>query len=101
VAPRRSFTARRSSRSDPPSAAVRDFTNNVSPRFVGRDSPQVATRIANPACANPFVSRVRRASADHLHAPVPGPEPDPRTGRRPRVPVHRPRGEHAPAALPV
>jgi len=36
-----------------------NFTNNVSPRFVGRDSPQVATRIANPACANPFVSRVR------------------------------------------
>jgi hypothetical protein len=36
-----------------------NFTNNVSPRFVGRDSPQVATRIANPACANAFVSRVR------------------------------------------
>ena len=36
-----------------------NFTNNVSPRFVGRDSPQVATRIANPACPNPFVSRVR------------------------------------------
>jgi hypothetical protein len=35
-----------------------NFGNDVSPRFVGRDSPQVATRIDNPACPNAFVSRV-------------------------------------------
>jgi hypothetical protein len=36
-----------------------NFANDLSPRFVGRDSPQVATRIASPTCANQFVSRVR------------------------------------------
>jgi hypothetical protein len=35
-----------------------NFANDLSPAFVGRDSPQVATRINNPACPNPFVSRV-------------------------------------------
>jgi hypothetical protein len=36
-----------------------NFANDLSPRFVGRDSPQVATRIASPTCPNQFVSRVR------------------------------------------
>jgi hypothetical protein len=35
-----------------------NFANDASPSFVGRDSPQVATRINNPGCLNPFVSRV-------------------------------------------
>lgn len=35
-----------------------NFANDVSSRFVGRDSAQVADRIDNPACMNPFVSRV-------------------------------------------
>ncbi len=35
-----------------------NFANDVSRNFVGRDSAQVAERIDNPACMNPFVSRV-------------------------------------------
>jgi hypothetical protein len=35
-----------------------NFANDLSAAFVGRDSPQVATRVNNPACPNPFVSRV-------------------------------------------
>jgi hypothetical protein len=35
-----------------------NFGNDLSAKFVGRDSPQVATRINNSACLNPFVSRV-------------------------------------------
>jgi hypothetical protein len=31
-----------------------NFGNDVSPRFVGRDSAQVATRIPEPVCANAF-----------------------------------------------
>jgi hypothetical protein len=31
-----------------------NFANDVSRNFVGRDSPQVATRITNPACRNVF-----------------------------------------------
>ena len=31
-----------------------NFANDVSPRFVGRDSAQVATRIAQPGCTNAF-----------------------------------------------
>lgn len=34
-----------------------NFANDYSPRLVGRDSPQQATRIADPACANPIVTR--------------------------------------------
>jgi hypothetical protein len=35
-----------------------NFANDISRNFVGRDSPQVATRINSSACLNPFVSRV-------------------------------------------
>jgi hypothetical protein len=34
-----------------------NFGNDFSSRFVGRDSPQVATRRAQPACINPIVKR--------------------------------------------
>jgi len=36
-----------------------NFANDLSADFVGRDSPQVATRIQEPNCPNQFVSRVR------------------------------------------
>jgi hypothetical protein len=36
-----------------------NFGNDQSPQFVGSDSPQAATRVQEPACANAFVSRVR------------------------------------------
>ncbi len=36
-----------------------NFANDLSPKFVGVDSPQVATRVPEPSCPNPFVSRVR------------------------------------------
>jgi hypothetical protein len=36
-----------------------NFANDLSPNFVGRDSPQVATRVQEPGCPNQFVSRVR------------------------------------------
>jgi hypothetical protein len=36
-----------------------NFANDISHLFVGRDSPQVATRIEQPTCPNDFVSRVR------------------------------------------
>jgi hypothetical protein len=36
-----------------------NFANDLSRRFVGRDSPQVATRLNDPACPNRFVSRLR------------------------------------------
>jgi hypothetical protein len=36
-----------------------NFANDLSPKFVGTDSPQAATRVQQPASANPFVSRVR------------------------------------------
>jgi hypothetical protein len=35
-----------------------NFANDVARDFVGRDSPQVATRIDDAACLNPFVSRI-------------------------------------------
>jgi hypothetical protein len=35
-----------------------NFGNDFSNKFVGRDSPQVATRINNAACPNAFVSRI-------------------------------------------
>ncbi|MET0517528.1 MAG: hypothetical protein ABW005_01715 [Burkholderiaceae bacterium] len=34
-----------------------NFGNDYSPKFVGRDSPQVATRLADAACVNPIVKR--------------------------------------------
>lgn len=34
-----------------------NFSNDVSARFVGRDSPQVAERLDNPACTNVFARR--------------------------------------------
>jgi hypothetical protein len=37
-----------------PVTARVNFGNDVSPSFVGRDSAQVATRLAQPACINPF-----------------------------------------------
>jgi hypothetical protein len=36
-----------------------NWGNDMSPVFVGRDSPQVATRVASPSCPNTFVSRLR------------------------------------------
>ena len=36
-----------------------NFANDLSPKFVGTDSPQAATRVQQPSCSNPFVSRVR------------------------------------------
>jgi hypothetical protein len=36
-----------------------NFANDLSPKFVGTDSPQVATRVPQPQCSNAFVSRVR------------------------------------------
>lgn len=35
-----------------------NIANDFSPRFVARDSPQVATRVNEPACSNTFPSRV-------------------------------------------
>ena len=35
-----------------------NFANDLSSRFVGRDSAQVAERIDNPACPNDFISRI-------------------------------------------
>ena len=35
-----------------------NFANDVSLRFVGRDSPQVADRLDNPACTNVFAGRL-------------------------------------------
>ena len=34
-----------------------NFANDASPRFGGRDSPQVAERLNNPACTNVFTRR--------------------------------------------
>jgi len=34
-----------------------NFTNDFSPKFVGRDSPQVATRVNQPECATPIQKR--------------------------------------------
>jgi hypothetical protein len=36
-----------------------NFANDLSPNFVGVDSPQAATRVQQPTCSNAFVSRVR------------------------------------------
>ena len=36
-----------------------NWANDVSSKFVGRDSSQVATRVQEPGCPNQFVSRVR------------------------------------------
>lgn len=36
-----------------------NFANDLSANFVGRDSPQVATRVQEPGCPNQFVSRAR------------------------------------------
>jgi hypothetical protein len=36
-----------------------NFANDLSANFVGRDSPQVSTRVQEPACPNEFVSRIR------------------------------------------
>jgi hypothetical protein len=36
-----------------------NFANDLSPKFVGVDSPQAATRVPEPTCPNQFVSRVR------------------------------------------
>lgn len=36
-----------------------NFANEFSAKFVGVDSPQVATRVDDPTCPNSFVSRVR------------------------------------------
>jgi hypothetical protein len=36
-----------------------NFANDLSPKFVGVDSPQAATRVQEPLCPNSFVSRVR------------------------------------------
>jgi hypothetical protein len=38
-----------------------NFGNDLSPKFVGTDSPQAATRVQQPGCSNAFVSRVRGA----------------------------------------
>ena len=37
-----------------PVTARVNFANDVSPKFVGRDSAQVATRISQPGCTNAF-----------------------------------------------
>lgn len=41
-----------------------NFANDISRRFVGRDSPQVATRVDEPGCTNIFPNRPEIGGAD-------------------------------------
>jgi hypothetical protein len=41
-----------------------NFGNDISPKFVGRDSPQVATRINHPSCRNVFPNRATIGGTD-------------------------------------
>ena len=41
-----------------------NFGNDISPKFVGRDSPQVATRINHPTCRNVFANRATIGGTD-------------------------------------
>lgn len=41
-----------------------NFANDVSPLFVGRDSPQVATRVDEPGCTNVFPNRPEIGGSD-------------------------------------
>jgi hypothetical protein len=44
-----------------------NIANDFSPRFVARDSAQVADRINEPACSNTFISRVTGAPVNVQH----------------------------------
>jgi hypothetical protein len=41
-----------------------NFANNSAPKFVGRDSPQVATRVDEPGCTNVFPNRPEIGGTD-------------------------------------
>ena len=74
----------------------RDRVRGLTERAAARRS-RAAAGWARSWARTPPRSRLPRPPA----RTVPDPEPGPRAGRRPRVPVPRPRGEHPPAALSV
>ncbi len=99
-------------------AARVNIANGLSPRFVARDSAQVATRVVQPECntRTPITPSVQHCGAvsiwdvasggrmgfvtgedsvevanppDELRPGLPGAEPGPRTADRPRLPIPR------------
>ena len=86
-----------------------NFANDVSPNFVGRDSPQVAEKLVQTGRTTRVERGERRAhgrragrgrrrgrAAGHgVRGGLPGAEPGPRPLRRPRLPVPRPGREPA------